>query len=90
MRNISVLPLYVLLLVSSAPLSHAQMPSQVPATEGSQTQPQGPTGPITTGSGGAPAESPQGETPPSMQSAPQGSGGSTSTTPSGQTKQDTK
>lgn len=39
-----------------------------------QVQPQGPTGPITTGSsGGAPASSPQGETPPGMQSAPEGS-----------------
>jgi hypothetical protein len=39
-----------------------------------QNQPQGPTGPITTGtSGGAPASSPQGETPPGMQSAPEGS-----------------
>jgi hypothetical protein len=39
-----------------------------------QIQPQGPTGPITTGtSGGAPASSPQGETPPGMQSAPEGS-----------------
>ena len=39
-----------------------------------QMQPQGPTGPITTGTGGgAPASSPQGETPPGMQSAPEGS-----------------
>jgi hypothetical protein len=38
-----------------------------------QMQPQGPTGPITTGSGGAPAESPQGQTPPGMQAAPEGS-----------------
>jgi hypothetical protein len=39
-----------------------------------QMQPQGPTGPITTGtSGGAPAASPQGQTPPGMQSAPEGS-----------------
>lgn len=39
-----------------------------------QMQPQGPTGPITTGSGGgAPAASPQGQTPPNMQSAPEGS-----------------
>ena len=39
-----------------------------------QMQPQGPTGPITTGtSGGAPASSPQGETPPGLQSAPEGS-----------------
>ena len=38
-----------------------------------QTQPQGPTGPINTTSGGAPAESPQGQTPPGMQAAPEGS-----------------
>jgi hypothetical protein len=39
-----------------------------------QMQPQGPTGPITTGTGGgAPAESPQGQTPPGMQAAPEGS-----------------
>ena len=38
-----------------------------------QQQPQGPTGPITTGTGGAPAESPQGQTPPNMQAAPEGS-----------------
>ena len=45
----------------------------VPGTTG-QNQPQGPTGPInTTTTGGAPAESPQGETPPGMQSAPEGS-----------------
>lgn len=42
--------------------------------EGGQMQPQGPTGPITTGTGGgAPAESPQGQTPPGMQAAPEGS-----------------
>jgi hypothetical protein len=40
---------------------------------GNSTQPQGNTGPINTKSGGAPASSPQGETPPGMQSAPQGS-----------------
>ena len=38
-----------------------------------QMQPQGPTGPITTGTGGAPAESPQAQTPPNMQAAPEGS-----------------
>jgi hypothetical protein len=38
-----------------------------------QMQPQGPTGPVTTGTGGAPAESPQGQTPPGMQAAPEGS-----------------
>src|SRR5262245_43527897 len=38
-----------------------------------QQQPQGKTGPLDTKSGGAPAESPQGQTPPGMQSAPDGS-----------------
>jgi hypothetical protein len=38
-----------------------------------QIQPQGPTGPITIGTGGAPAESPQGQSPPNMQAAPDGS-----------------
>lgn len=33
-------------------------------------QPQGRTGPLTTGSGGAPASRPQGETPPNMQPNP--------------------
>jgi hypothetical protein len=36
-------------------------------------QPQGWTGPITTGSGGTPAANPQGESPPGMQAAPDGS-----------------
>ena len=40
---------------------------------GNVAQPQGNTGPINTKSGGAPASSPQGETPPGMQSALQGS-----------------
>ena len=44
-----------------------------PETEGKK-QPQGDTGPInTTTTGGAPAESPQGQTPPGMQAAPEGS-----------------
>lgn len=38
-----------------------------------QLQPQGWTGPNSTGSGGAPASSPQGGTPPDMQPAPGGS-----------------
>jgi hypothetical protein len=37
-----------------------------------QLQPQGWTGPLSTGSEGAPAESPQGGTPPPMQPAPGG------------------
>jgi hypothetical protein len=47
-------------------------PSTSPETKG-ETQPQGKTGPINTTTGGAPAESPQGETPPGMQAAPDGS-----------------
>ena len=43
-----------------------------PTTEG-VNQPQGPTGPLNTTTGGAPAESPQGQTPPGMQAAPEGS-----------------
>lgn len=55
---------------------------QLPAARGSaaapikaddQASPQGPTGPINTESGGAPAASPQGDTPAGMQAAPQGS-----------------
>ena len=38
-----------------------------------QGQPQGDPQPLNTTSGGAPASSPQGETPPGMQSAPEGS-----------------
>jgi hypothetical protein len=38
-----------------------------------QQQPQGWTGPVETRSGGAPAESPQGQSPPGMQAAPDGS-----------------
>jgi hypothetical protein len=43
-----------------------------PETKG-QLQPQGWTGPIETTVGGAPAESPQGQSPPGMQAAPEGS-----------------
>jgi hypothetical protein len=41
--------------------------------ENNQMTPQGPSGPLNTTSGGAPAESPQGQTPPGMQAAPEGS-----------------
>lgn len=44
----------------------------MPETRG-QLQPQGWTGPIETTTGGAPAESPQGQSPPGMQAAPEGS-----------------
>ena len=46
--------------------------TQTPETKG-QKQPQGWTGPIETGTGGAPPESPQGQSPPGMQPAPEGS-----------------
>jgi hypothetical protein len=52
--------------------STGRSPSDASKNEG-QMQPQGPTGPLNTTSGGAPAESPQGQTPPGMQAAPQGS-----------------
>ncbi|MGY4574339.1 hypothetical protein GPL21_08260 [Bradyrhizobium pachyrhizi] len=41
--------------------------------EKGQPQPQGWTGPLETKSGGAPPESPQGQSPPGMQAAPDGS-----------------
>ncbi|HJP67761.1 MAG TPA: hypothetical protein VJ846_02575 [Sphingomicrobium sp.] len=47
--------------------------TQTRPEEKGQLQPQGWTGPINTGSGGAPAESPQGQSPPAMQAAPEGS-----------------
>jgi hypothetical protein len=46
--------------------------TETPENKG-HLQPQGSTGPVDTRSGGAPAESPQGDTPPGMQSAPEGS-----------------
>jgi hypothetical protein len=47
----------------------------IPGTSGqigspNQLQPQGSTGPITTGSGGAAASKPEGDTPPDMQAKP--------------------
>jgi hypothetical protein len=57
------------------PTGPNSVPSTVriaPVTQ-NQPSPQGPTGPLTTKSGGAPASSPQGETPGGMQAAPQGS-----------------
>ena len=74
-------------LVSSVGIADAQTPSDpkqpdkseyntgrtvTPETKG-QLQPQGWTGPIDTKSGGAPPESPQGQSPPGMQPAPEGS-----------------
>jgi hypothetical protein len=44
-----------------------------PPEDKGRLQPQGSSGPSETKSGGAPAESPQGESPPGMQPAPEGS-----------------
>jgi hypothetical protein len=44
-----------------------------PDDDKGQSQPQGPAGPITTGSGGTTAASPQGGTPAGMQAVPEGS-----------------
>jgi hypothetical protein len=41
-----------------------------PSNMQNQSSPQGPTGPLNTGTGGAPAANPRGETPPGMQSGP--------------------
>jgi hypothetical protein len=75
---------YILIVTASAV---AQTPTPDPRKENPNStgttvipekqgvlQPQGYTGPINTDSqGGAPASSPQGQTPPGMQSAPEGS-----------------
>jgi hypothetical protein len=53
-----------------------------------QLQPQGWTGPIDTTTGGAPASSPQGQSPPGMQAAPEGS--SKTTVAPGLDKKDAK
>ena len=76
-----------LLLCLSAMSAYSQSPPPASATKegGNQAQPQGETGPINTKSGGAPAASPQGETPPGMQSAPQGSNETVRTETSGET-----
>jgi hypothetical protein len=44
-----------------------------PDVDKRQPSPQGPTGPLTTGSGGETAASPQGGTPPNMHPVPEGS-----------------
>lgn len=57
---------------TAAQSEHNTGRTTVPEEKG-QLQPQGWTGPIETKSGGAPAESPQGQSPPGMQPAPEGS-----------------
>ena len=51
---------------------HSTGRTVLPDDSQGQPQPQGRTG-LTTGSGGAPPENPQGESPPGMQAAPEGS-----------------
>ena len=51
---------------------HSTTGRTAPEAKG-QLQPQGWTGPTDTSSGGAPPESPQGQSPPGMQAAPEGS-----------------
>lgn len=58
---------------SAQPAQSNSSATQTAPEEKGQPQPQGWTGPINTGSGGAPAESPQGQSPPGMQPAPEGS-----------------
>jgi hypothetical protein len=82
MRVIAALSASMFFSCAGGASAQTNPPVQSPA---GQQQPQGPTGPLNTRSGGAPASSPQGETPPGMQSNPQGSGGSTVERP-GQTK----
>ena len=52
---------------------HSTGRTVLPDDNKGQLQPQGWTGPIITGSGGTPAGSPQGQSPPGMQAAPEGS-----------------
>lgn len=59
--------------VGAQPAQSGSSAAQTPPEDKGQLQPQGWTGPINTGSGGAPAESPQGQSPPGMQAAPEGS-----------------
>lgn len=66
------LPAAVAQEASSKGSPHSTGKTVNPNSKG-QLQPQGWTGPLETGSGGAPASSPQGQSPPAMQAAPEGS-----------------
>ncbi len=83
-----IIVLTVALMLSASTTAFSQSnPTDQSTTDnpsGSVMQPQGQTGPINTkSSGGAPAASPQGETPPGMQAAPKGSDKTTRTDASG-------
>jgi hypothetical protein len=63
------LVLAALCIAASASMACAHSPDE----EKGQPSPQGPTGSLTTGSGGQTAASPQGGTPPNMHPVPEGS-----------------
>ncbi len=82
--RISLAILCAAVSISSAAAQGGPAPNKVPGDSphstgrtdlpnDGQAQPQGSTGPLETGSGGAPAESPHGQTPAGMQAAPEGS-----------------
>jgi hypothetical protein len=52
---------------------HSEGRTYLPPESQGVEQPQGRTGPLDTGAGGSPAGSPQGQSVPSMQAAPEGS-----------------
>jgi len=73
-RQIRMVGRIIILCMSLQVTAASAQTGPAPAnSSGNQMQPQGWTGPINTQSGGAPAESPQGQSPPGMQAAPQGS-----------------
>lgn len=82
MRLVAVIMCLALALPSGWAEAQTAQPKESPSNSADgrtppeakgQLQPQGRTGPIDTSSGGAPAESPQGQSPPGMQAAPDGS-----------------
>ena len=74
MRHLATIACMAILLASGSSLAQTNRPTErTPPEDKGQLQPQGWTGPVDTKSGGAPAESPQGQSPPGMQAAPEGS-----------------
>ena len=82
MQKLAVLACLAVCSTSAVAVAQTGQPNSSSATvstgrtapeEKGQLQPQGWTGPTETKSGGAPAESPQGQSPPGMQAAPDGS-----------------
>ncbi len=70
-----VIGIVVYAVKDSEPFTRDANPIPTSGSKTTQPSPQGNAGPLNTESGGAPASSPQGETPAGMQSAPQASGG---------------